>query len=77
MDLSLATRYKEQVLEKSKTENILCSSSLTLCVSFSKVLIPFHFDLISSSSNLIWLFLHTWELRCLFANLKRRKEHDC
>ena len=46
---------------------------MTLCVSFSKVLILFRFDLISSSSNLSWHFLYTRELsRCLFANLKRR-----
>ena len=73
MDLSWTTRNKEQIKEKSNTENVLCNSSLTLCVSFSKVLILFRFDLISSSSNLSWHFLYTWELlRCLFANLKRR-----
>ena len=42
-------------------------------MSFSKVLIFFRFDLISSFSNLTWHLLYTWEfLRCLFANLKRR-----
>ena len=52
---------------------VAINSFLTLCVSFSKVLILFHFDLISSSSNLSWHFLYTWELlRCLFTNLKRR-----
>ena len=60
------------MLEKSKTESVPCHSSLTLCASFSKVLILFCFDLISSS-NLIWHFLYLWEyLRYLFANLKWR-----
>ena len=49
-----------------------CNSSLTLCESFSKVLILFLLDFIYSSSNMIW-HLYTWEYRsCLFDNLKRR-----
>ena len=61
------------MLEKSKTESVPCHSSLTLCASFSKVLILFCFDLISPSSNLIWHFLYIWEfLRYQFANLKWR-----
>ena len=73
IDLSLATWNKEQIYKKSKTQNVLCNISLTLCVYFNKVLILFRFDLIFSSRNLIWHFFYTWELlRFLFANLKRR-----
>ena len=57
-------------LNRSKKSSFFCS--LTLCASFSNVLILFFFDLISSSSNLILHFLYTWEfLKCLVANLKR------
>ena len=48
-------------------------SFLTLCASFSKVLILFCFDFIPTSNNLIWPFLYTWEfVRYLFANLNWR-----
>ena len=53
MKLSLASRNKEQIQEKSNTETVLCNSYLTLCVLFSKLLVLFNFDLICSSSNLI------------------------